>query len=142
VSRTLAALVGAILLGAVLVLVARWERARHADEANDGIERVYAAVGSLDAANLEGFRMLEDFQCLIYRARGRVFGLELCVDRQGRVVEAFDRRGETRIWSLREDPELTRVRVDRGAFERVIEEMCDECAAIFERARLPGGQAR
>jgi hypothetical protein len=126
----------ALVLAVALVVVARWERARHADDANDGIERVYEAVGALDAPNLEGFRMLEEFQCLIYRAGGRMYGLELCVDWEGRVVEAFDRRGDSvRISSLREDPELARVRVDRRAFERVVEGMCDDCAAIFERAR-------
>lgn len=133
----------AVVLALALVLVARWERARHADDANDGIERVYATVGDLDAASLEGFRMLEEFQCLIYRAGGRKFGLELCVDWRGRVVEAFDRRdGPVEFWSLREDPELARVRVDRREFEDVIVEMCPNCEAIFERARRPGGQAR
>lgn len=133
--------VAAIVLVAALALVAvaRWERSRHADDANDGIQHVYAAVGSLDSPELEGFRMLEAFQCLIY---GR-FALELCVDWDGRVVEAFDRRGdETRIWSLREDPELARVHVDRRRFERLIVSMCDDCEAIFERAREPLGQAR
>ena len=134
----------ALVLAAALALVAvaRWERDRHADEANDGIAQVYEAVGALDSEELEGFRMLERFQCLIYRAGGRTFGLELCVDWDGRVVEAFDRRQGTRIWSLREDPDRARIRVDRARFERVIEAMCDDCGAIFQRAREPLGQAR
>lgn len=136
------AVVVGLVLAAALVAVARWERERHSDEANDGIERVYAAVGELDAPNLQGFRMLEDFQCLIYRAGGRTYGYELCVDWDGRVVEAFDRRDGTEVWSVREDPDLARVHVDRRSFERVIESMCEECGRIFERAREPGGQAR
>ncbi len=140
-----------LAVGAVVVLVAalvavavgRWERTRHADRENDGIERVYAAVGELDGPTLAGFRFLEEFQCLIYRRDGRTFGLELCVDWDGRVVEGIDRRGgEVEIWSLREDPADARVRVDRRAFERVVSTMCEDCEAIFERARQPLGQAR
>lgn len=135
--------VATLALAVALVAVARWERARHAREANDGIEHVYETVGELDAPNLEGFRMLQEFQCLIYRAGGHKYGLELCVDSEGRVIEAIDRRGDdVRIWSIREDAELARVRVDRRAFERVIVKMCDGCAEIFERARERSGQAR
>ena len=131
------------LAAAAIVAIARWERTRHADRENDGIERVYAAVGELDSPTLEGFRFLEEFQCLIYGRGGRTFALELCVDWNGRVIEGIDRRGDhVEIWSLREDPERARVRVDRRLFERVVSTMCDDCEAIFERARLPLGQAR
>ena len=141
--RVVGAVVAAVLLGLLLVGVARWERSHHADQENAGIERVYRAVGNLDGPTLEGFRFLDDFQCLIYRGGGRTFGLELCVDWQGRVIEGIDRRGdEVQISSLREDPGRARVRVDRRQFERVIESMCEECRAIFERARMPLGQAR
>ena len=132
----------AVIVAVALVAVARWERDRHADEQNAGIERVHETVGSLDAETLEGFRMLQEFQCLIYRANGRKFGLELCVDWDGRVVEAIDRRDGVQIWSLREDPELTRVRVDRDRFERVIVSMCEECRGIFRRTRASRGHAR
>jgi hypothetical protein len=133
-----------VLLAAVaLVAVARWERSRHADQENAGIQRVRSEIGELDGPTLAGFRVLQDFQCLIYRRNGRPFGLELCVDWDGRVVEAMDRRdGDAEIWSLREDPGRARVRVERRAFERVISTMCEECEAIFERARSPLGQAR
>lgn len=132
-----------LLAGLAVVAVGRWERARHADRENDGLERVYAAVGVLDGPTLEGFRFLEEFQCLVYGRDGRTFALELCVDWNGRVVEGIDRRGdEVEIWSLREDPAEARVRVDRRAFERVVSTMCEACEGIFERARLPLGQAR
>lgn len=133
-----------VLLAAVaLVAVARWERSRHADQENAGIQRVRSEIGELDGKTLAGFRVLRDLQCLIYRRNGRTFGLELCVDWDGRVVEAMDRRGdEAEIWSLREDPGRARVRVDRRAFERVISTMCEECEAIFVRARSTLGQAR
>jgi hypothetical protein len=133
----------AVLAALAIVAVGRWERTRHADRENEGIERVSAAVGELDGPTLEGFRFLEEFQCLIYGRDGRTFALELCVDWNGRVVEGIDRRGgSTEIWSLREDPAKARVRVDRRAFERVVSTMCEDCEGIFERARLPLGQAR
>jgi hypothetical protein len=132
-----------LLTALAVVALGRWERARHADRENDGIERVSAAVGQLDGPSLEGFRFLEEFQCLVYGRGGRRFALELCVDWDGRVVEGIDRRGgDVDISSLREDPDRVRVHVDRRAFERVISTMCDDCAAIFERARQPLGQAR
>lgn len=143
-SRRVVVAAAVVLLAAVaLVAVARWERSRHADHENAGIERVRSAVGELNGRTLAGFRVLQDFQCLIYRRRGRIFGLELCVDWDGRVVEAIDRRGdEVEIWSLREDPGHARVRVDRREFERIVSTMCRKCEAIFERARTPLGQAR
>ncbi len=140
-SRGIAVGFAVVLAAVVLVAVARWERARHADHENAGIERVHAAVGELDGPTLEGFRFLGEFQCLIYGRDGRAFALELCVDWDGHVVEGIDRRGEgVEIWSLREDPERARVRVDRSRFEELIERMCADCRAIFERAREGGGQ--
>lgn len=143
-SRAVAVGAAVVLLVAVaLVAVARWERTRHADRENTGIDRVRDAVGELNGPTLEGFRFLEEFQCLIYGRDGRTFALELCVDWDGRVVEGIDRRGdEVEIWSLREDPGRARVRVNRREFERVVSTMCVDCEAIFERSRMPLGQAR
>ena len=143
-SRAVAVGAAVVLVAAVaLVAVARWERTRHADRENTGIDRVRAAVGELNGPTLEGFRFLDEFQCLIYGRGGRTFALELCVDWDGRVVEGIDRRGdEVVVWSLREDPERARVRVDRQEFERVVSTMCDDCEAIFDRSRMPLGRAR
>ncbi len=135
--RRLAALgAGAVAVLLVLVLVGSWERSRHADRENAGIEGVVAAVGPLDSPSLKGFRLLTHFQCLVY-TRGRVeYALELCVDREGRVVEAIDRRsGEPEFWSLREDRARAEVRVDRAEVERLIVMMCPDCGAILERGR-------
>lgn len=136
--RRRAAVAGAALVALVVALVpiGRWERGRHADEQNDGIESVARAIGELDSPTLEGFRFADGFQCLIYRRDARRFALELCVDWEGRAIEGIDRRsGDVRIWALRADPESARVRVDRAAFERVIVEMCEACEAVFERTR-------
>ena len=141
--RVIVGVVVVLLAALAVVAVGRWERDRHADRENDGIERVYDAVGDLDGPTLEGFRFLEEFQCLIYGRDGRTFALELCVDWDGRVVEGIDRRGDdVKISSLREDPDRARVRVNRRAFEQVVSTMCNDCEAIFERARQPLGQAR
>jgi hypothetical protein len=128
------AAVALVAAAAVLVGIGRWERGRHADRQNDGIERVRKAVGTLDSPTLKGFRFLADFQCLVY-SRGRdELALELCVDRSGRVVEAIDRRsGEPRFWSLREDPTEASVQVDRAEVERLIVRMCANCEGVFER---------
>jgi len=112
VSRRVATGVVVVLVAAIAVVaLGRWEGARHADRENDGIERVYDAVGDLEGPTLEGFRFLEEFQCLVYERDGRTFALELCVDWDGRVVEGIDRRGDdVEISSLREDAERARVR--------------------------------
>ena len=141
--RVVVVLAGVLIAALAIVAVGRAERTRHADTENDGIERVYAAVGALEGPTLAGFRFATEFQCLIYRRGSRTFALELCVDWDGRVIEAIDRRGdETEIWSLREDPERARVRIDRREFERVVSTLCDACEAIFERSRQPLGRAR
>jgi hypothetical protein len=140
VRRAGALVAGGAAAALLLVGAGEWERSRHADEANAGIEQVRAAVGDLDD-DPAGFRMLERFQCLVYERGGREFALELCADWDGRVVEAIDRRDGVRIWSLREDPTRADVVVDRAEFERIIVAMCDQCRDIFRRAREPGGQA-
>ena len=126
-------LAAALVVAALLVGLGRLERSRHAEEQNDGIVRVRATVGPL-GSSLSGFRFLARFQCLVYSRGENRFALELCVDRSGRVVEAIDRRGgDTEHWSLREDPELADVRVDRAEVERHIVRMCPVCEGIFER---------
>ncbi len=126
-------LAAALVVAALLVGLGRLERSRHAEEQNDGIARVRATVGPL-GSSLSGFRFLARFQCLVYSRGENRFALELCVDRSGRIVEAIDRRsGDTEYWSLREDPELADVRVDRAEVERHIVRMCPVCEGIFER---------
>jgi hypothetical protein len=121
------ALVGAlaaVVLAAALVVVGRWEGDRHSDAENRGIARVRRLVGPLDSPSLSAFRLLPRFSCLVYRRSGEQFALELCMDRDGRVVEAIDRRSATpRIWSLREQPSAADVRVDRGEVDRLIKKL-------------------
>ena len=132
--RVAAAVAAAALVAVLLVAVGRWERSRHADEQNDGIARVRQAVGDLDSPSLAGFRFLARVQCLVYERERNEFALELCVDRDGRVVEAIDRRsGTAKHWSLREEPELADVHVDRAEVVRLLIRMCPRCEGILER---------
>lgn len=131
--RSAIVLAAALVVAALLVGLGRLERSRHAEKQNDGIARVRATVGPL-GSSLSGFRFLARFQCLVYSRGENRFALEVCVDRSGRIVEAIDRRsGDTEYWSLREDPELADVRVDRAEVERHIVRMCPVCEGIFER---------
>ena len=124
-SRALAVLGGvALAVLVVLVLVGRWERDHRADDENRGLREIYGLVGPLDQPSLSAYRVSIGFgfDCLLYRRGGKRFALELCFDRQGRVIEAIDRRGagDPRIFSLREEPELASLRVDRRIVDRLL----------------------
>ena len=117
-------LLAAVALAALLVALGRWERSRRADEQAEGMGRVLAAVGPLDSDSLSAFRYLKNFQCLLYRREVNQVALELCFDVEGRVIEAIDRRsGDPRIWSLRDDPERSTIRVDRAEVDRLLMRM-------------------
>ena len=120
----LAAVAAGVAALAVLVVVGRHEGSRHAREENHKIEQIRRLVGPLDSPSLDAFRLLPQFSCLLYKRQGNRFALELCVDGQGRVVEAIDRRGRTpRIGSLREAPQDATVRVDRAEVDRLLRKL-------------------
>ena len=122
-SRRVGLIAVAATVGLILVVaIGRWERSSHADRQNEGMREVVAEVGPLDSPRLSAFRYLVVFQCLLYRSGSNPLALEVCVDRNGRVIEAIDRRddGDPEIWSLREDPDRTTVRVDRATVDRLL----------------------
>lgn len=123
----------------VLVLVGRWERGDRAEDQSAGMREVAAAVGSLDDPSLTAYRYFSKFQCLAYR-RGTVrLALELCVDWDGRVVEAIDRRsGTPTIWSLRDDPSRSNVRVDRCETDRLLMRMGVPRGYLVGSVCIPG----
>src|SRR5690348_1961312 len=101
-SRVGAAAGAALLVLVGLVVLGRWERQRQVDSQIRGMDRIRALVGPLDQPSLSAYRVLPGFDCLLYDRRGNPYALELCVDRAGRVVEAFDRRAAQRhVYSLR-----------------------------------------
>ena len=112
----------AILAG--LVATGRWEASREAQREMAGFRIVQRLVGPLDSPSLSGFRVMAGFNCLTYRRGSNPFALELCVDPAGRVVEAIDRRRETRrIWSLRFDPTASTDKVDRAKVDELLRKM-------------------
>ena len=116
--RTIVAAIAVALALAALVPVGRWERERRADEENRGLRSILAEVGPLDSPTLRTYRHLVGFDCLVYARDGHPFGLEICIDHEGRLIEAIDRRnsGDPEIWSLRDDPTRADVRLDRARF--------------------------
>lgn len=109
---------------AAVVAVGRWEGSREATREMHGFHIVQRLIGPLDSPTLSGFRIFPAFDCLTYRRGANVFALELCVDHAGRVVEAIDRRQETRrVWSLRFHPSASTDRVDRTEVDRLLRKM-------------------
>jgi hypothetical protein len=123
VSWRLASAIALVVAGA-LVAVGRYERSHQAQRQVNGFRIVQRLIGPLESPTLSGFRVLPSFDCLTYRRGGNVFALELCVDREGRVVEAIDRRTfDRRIWSLKFDPSASTDRVDRAEVDRLLRRM-------------------
>jgi hypothetical protein len=118
--RLLVGVTAAALALLVLIPIGRWEAGRRAAEENEGMRAILAEVGPLDSPTLQTYRHLVGFDCLVYTRDGHPFGLEICVDHQGRLIEAIDRRNpaDPTIWSLRDDPGRAEVRLDRA---RVLE---------------------
>jgi hypothetical protein len=115
---------GTVFAAVALVVIGRWEGDRRAHEQVRGMEHVLAEIGPLDNRTLATFRYLSQFQCLGYRRGENPVALEACFDPDGRVVEAFDRRkGEAKIWSLRDDPAASTLRVDRAEVDRLLVRM-------------------
>jgi hypothetical protein len=113
-----------VVVLAALVPLGRWEGARHAEAQNRGMRETLALVGPLDSTALSGYRVLPDFDCLVYRRGDNPYALEVCVDAGGRVVETIDRRTfDRRIHSLREHPDASTVPVDRALVDRLLRRM-------------------
>lgn len=120
----LAAVAGAAIVAVVLVLLGRWERSRWIDEQLRGMRSVEALVGPLDQPALYGYRVLPQFDCLVYERGGNPLALELCVDGGGRLIEAIDRRRSVRrYYSLRAEPEAATLRVSRTTVVRLLRKM-------------------
>jgi hypothetical protein len=123
-SRRVKAAAAVVVAAIVLVVVARLEAHHQTETQERGMRSVMRLVGPLGGPALSGYRLLGAFDCLTYRRGRNPFALELCVDPSGRVVEAIDRRTETRhVWSLRFAPSRSDVRVDAAQVQRLLKRM-------------------
>jgi hypothetical protein len=108
----------------LLVVIGRAEAGHHARVESRQMRAVVATIGQLDNSTLDAYRVLPIFDCLLYKRGANPFALEVCVARDGRVIETIDRRsGDPRVASLREDPRASTVRVGRAEVERLIRRM-------------------
>jgi hypothetical protein len=121
-ARRIAVAAGLAVIAAVaLVVIGRWERSHRAHVQVAGMRRVVEEVGPLDNPTLDSFRYLQGFQCLLYKRGKDPFALEICADADGRVVEAIDRRANPpKIWSVRDDPTRSTLRIDRPEFDKLL----------------------
>ena len=123
-TRRTAAALAVVVAAIALVVIGRWERSRHVADELRGLRAVRAAVGTLDSPSLDSYRVsLVPFDCLLYRRGSNRYALELCIDEQGRLVEAFDRRHGFHVWSLREEPKASTIHVDRPEVQRLLRKL-------------------
>jgi hypothetical protein len=120
----LLALGALVVLLAALIPVGRWEARKHARHELAGIRTVLAAIGPYDQPSLDAYRKgvgNPGIDCLAYRRDSNPFALEFCFDAAGRVVEGYDRRGASpKIWSVREVPASSDIRIDKARLEALI----------------------
>jgi hypothetical protein len=122
--RVLGAAALSAAVAAALAVSGRAERRHWIDDQLHGMVRVERLVGLLDQRSLTGFRVSPQFDCLVYRRGPNPYALELCVDHQGRVVQAIDRTGPTRrYYDLHADPAAATLRLDRDEVERLLAKM-------------------
>jgi hypothetical protein len=108
-----ALLIGAAcaVVGVFLVLVGKWEEHRAAQHEMREMRIVLNAIGDLTRRRPTGYRTGPPV-CFAYATPGNLFGLQVCFDQSGRVVETVDRRPiQPRYASLVYDPGLSTLRV-------------------------------
>lgn len=75
------------------------------------MQAVLIAIGDLRHRRPTGYR-LGPPNCLAYASRRNLFGLQVCFDAEGRVIETVDRRpAQPKYASLAYDPSLSKIRV-------------------------------
>jgi len=110
----------------ILVGLGRYELHHGARAENAEMSSVLAGVGSVATAPPSAYRVGPP-DCLAYATPHRTFGLQLCFDRSGRLVETVDRRGsQPRYASLVYDEALATTRLPES-----------EIARVFPGRRLP-----
>jgi hypothetical protein len=117
------ALVGAAT-AVVFAAVGLSEGHRFEDRQQRGIAATVALIGPLDAHEPTIYRQSEGLTCLIYERSKRPYGLEVCVDGRGRVIEAANRLGDATVfWTLVRTPDEAELRVDRTLVDRLVKQV-------------------
>jgi pentatricopeptide repeat protein len=120
--------IGLVVLAVALVLVGRWEEARSARDEMHEMRIVLNAVGDLARRRPTGYRIGPP-DCLSYATPKNLYGLQICFDRTGRVVETVDRRPtQPKYASLAYDPALSTLRVPLALVDK-----------LFALKRIPAG---
>jgi hypothetical protein len=118
--RLIVVAVAALLVVGALITVGRWEEHRAARHEIAGMRAVLAAIGNLRTRRPTGYR-LGPPDCLAYATTGNAFGLQVCFDSAGRVVETVDRRGvQPKYSSLVYQPSLSTIRVPRTLVDQLL----------------------
>ena len=113
-----------MVLGRCCVRFGRAERSDWAARQMRGMEQIAREIGPLDQRSLVGYRVLPQFDCLVYRRGSDPYAVELCFDAAGRLVEAIDRRPRgTVFYSLRAEPSASTIVVDRARIDRLLRKM-------------------
>ncbi len=130
-----------LLAGVALVAVAaagHLETATATETQNRGIARLLALEGADWSSKASAFRLSQSFDCLLYKAGGDPYAVELCFDADGRIVEAIDRRrSSTVFWNLTFDPSASTTAVDPAT---LIKAFVAAGAATRGAATIPLGQ--
>lgn len=117
-----------VVLAVALVAVGRWEESRSARDEMRKMRVVLSAVGDLTRRRPTGYRVGPP-DCLAYATPKNLYGLQICFDRSGRVIETVDRRPtQPKYASLAYAPSLSTIRVSRL--------LVDE---LFALKRIPAG---
>jgi hypothetical protein len=107
---------------ALLVAVGRWEQRRAANKELAGMRTVLAAIGGeIRTPKLSGYRYGPP-DCLAYLDGRLLLALQLCFDRQGRLVQAVDRRpDQPQYYSLEYKPSLSTIRFPETTIAKLLQ---------------------
>jgi hypothetical protein len=121
-TRRLVMVVAVAVAAVAVVAVGQYGR-RHEQAATErGIERVRAAIGSLGRPGPSDYTLANPGRsCLLWAVNGRIYALQLCIDAQGRVIEAVDRRGWTaKFYSFTDEPSAAKLRISPKLFDALL----------------------
>ena len=124
-TRVATVALAAVAVAVVLVAVGMLERSHEQSYERSGIDRVRAAIGpSLTRPGPTDYLYSPGRTCLLWAGGGRSYGLELCIDSRGRVVEAVNRSGSTsKFYSLVEEPGAARMHIAPSLFVALVKKL-------------------